>query len=98
MLKDIPCNSLSNLITWRSCHNSKIPFVGERGGAEQHPEREYKSWRPAAAPPHYYTERYLGTFSSPVFRRLASRDAVSIRFTLEFWKFLGSDSAKRPFW
>ena len=44
-------------------HSLHFPLVLlERGVVrKQHPEREYKSWRPAAAPPHYYTERFLGS-------------------------------------
>ena len=30
--------------------NEFVSYVGESGGAEQHPERECKSWRPAPHP------------------------------------------------
>ena len=53
-------------IKWRPASElaSLIGVLLERGVVrKQHPEREYKSWRPAAAPPHYYTERFLGHFS-----------------------------------
>ena len=57
--------------------------IGERGGAEQHPERECKSWRPAAAPPHFTTERLLGQFFSRSSGRLGPRDVLCIRFVFK---------------